>query len=119
MFSQKYLNQTLGGMTEGSAGFGDIDWNSIIQQAFATGSQAISAYSGAHGGIQVGYNPQQGGVFSIQQTQPNLSAENALYGGGVPAGAMTAQQIAALNASRGGVAEDAVGSIASFVSQHP
>ena len=90
-----------------------IDWNAIINQAFGVGSQAISAFSGAHGGIQVAYNPAQGGVFAIQPNavQPTY---NDPYAG------MSQAQINSLQrTSGGGVAEDAFGSITNFVSEHP
>lgn len=133
MFSQKF-GSGMGGMTDGAsglvtgndAGLGgfsggsstlgdvDLDWQDIINQAFAVGSQAISAFSGQHGGVQVGINPQ-GGIFAI--TPSNQTLYSSPYGG------LTAQQIAALNEQRqfagGGVAEDALGSLSSFVSQHP
>ena len=109
---------TLEGFTDGTAGFGDIDWQAVINQGFAVGSQAIAAYSGAHGGIQVGYNPAQGGVFAIQATRPVYDETQAYLNN--PYAGLNAQQVAALQAqNRGGVAEDALGSLASFVSQHP
>ena len=144
MFASKFgANTTLGGLTDGASGqltgnevgiptainfsnwsdlsgfsdktLGDIDWQSIINQGFAVGSQAITAFSGAHGGTQIGYNTSQGGIFAIQATRP-VYDEATMYAN--PYAGMNAQQIAALQ-NRGGVAEDALTSTANFVSQHP
>lgn len=140
MFAQKWQG-TLAGMSDGASGLntgsaaltggisswgelsgfsddltmGAIDWQRIIDQAFATGSQAINAYSGRTGGVQVGYNPQQGGIFAIQQTSP-VYDEAAIYarGGVAPYGVNPYTQ-----GPQGGAAEDALGSVANFVSQHP
>jgi hypothetical protein len=92
---------------------GDIDWQSIINQGFAVGSQAINAFGGAHTGTQVGVN-SSGGIFAIQQTTHPTFDEATLYSQGVnPVGGtpvVVPQQ---------GVAEDALGSISALVSQHP
>lgn len=61
-------NQTLGNDT--SSGSNRIDWNAIINQGFAIGSQAINAYSGRTTGTQIGYNASNRSIFAIQQT-PN------------------------------------------------
>lgn len=66
-------------------GGSSIDWNAIINQGFAIGSQAINAYSGQNTGTQIGYNPNQGGVFAIQGNAAN---------GVINAPSWTPQQIA-------------------------
>lgn len=98
----------------GDGGLGEpINWNAVINQGIALGSHAISAFSGQHTGTQIGYNVSQGGVFAIT---PRYD-ETPYYGGGY--GNLSPQQLAALQAAQGGVAEDALGSITRFVSDHP
>lgn len=81
-----------------------INWNQIINQGFGIGSQAISAFSGAHGGTQIGYNPSSQSVFAIQQTQPttNFGATANPYAGMSPAQIQAAQ--AAIRTSGAGAA---------------
>jgi len=106
---------------DGNLGFEDpvsnpnrIDWNAIIQQGFAVGSQAINAFSGQNGGVQVGYNPAQGGVFAIQSNQPNQPVYQSPYGN------MTPEQIQAYqrNSLGGGVGSGIDGAL-NWVSQNP
>jgi hypothetical protein len=96
----------------GSTWGGGIDWQSIINQGFGLGSQAISAWghnptqqvgTGGIIGIGQGYSPAALLQASAQQQiaqQPVFSAPHAGPGGQ-------------------GVAEDALGSLGVFVSQHP
>lgn len=105
---------------DGNLGFEDsisnpnrIDWNSIIQQGFAVGSQAINAWSGQNGGVQVGYNPAQGGVFAIQSNQPNQPVYQNPYAN------MTPEQVIALQRRQSGLAEDAAGGIMGFIEKYP
>lgn len=92
-----------------------INWNAIIQQAFAVGSHAISAFSGQNTGTQVGYNTGQGGVFAIQ---PNVQNAGGGYSG---APVYTPEQLAMLsrNNGNGGIGEDAFASITEFVQKYP
>lgn len=75
-----------------------IDWNAIINQGFAVGSQAINAFGGRTVGTQIGYNPSQGGVFAIQPsvTQGGHTEYPNPYAG------MTPAQIANYQRSLGG-----------------
>lgn len=90
-----------------------IDWNSIIQQGFAVGSQAINAWSGQNGGVQVGYNPAQGGVFAIQSNQPNQPVYQD------PRVNMTPQQLQAYNNSIGGGVGSGIDGALNWVTQNP
>ena len=111
MFAQKYLS--LGGFSDQWTLGDTIDWNSIIRQAIATGDHAISAFSGAHTGTQVGVNAQ-GGIFSITPSYD----EATLYNRGL--NPVTGYPYASTQyPAQQGVAEDALGSIGNFVSQHP
>jgi hypothetical protein len=109
MFLQQYA--IYGGETLGA-----IDWNSIINQGFAIGSQAIGAF-GKRPTTQVAAG--QGGIFAI-------NAPNATYSNGVPPGyyqLAAQQQTAALlaaqqNRNRLGV-DDAIGSILSYIERNP
>lgn len=92
-----------------------IDWNAIINQSFAVGSQAINAYSGAHGGVQVGYNPSQGGVFAIQ---PSSGYSDSGYGAN-PYANMTPAQVAAYNSSLGSGVGSGVDGILQWASNNP
>jgi hypothetical protein len=71
-----------------------IDWNGIINQGFALGSHAISAFSGQNSGTQIGYNRSQG-VFAIQGNQPSGNYSASPYAG------MSAEQMAAYQRSAG------------------
>ena len=94
---------------------GAIDWNAIINQGFAVGSQAINAFSGAHGGTQVGYNAGQGGIFAIQTNPRNAFDDTTRY----QTAGLNAQQLAALQ-NRGGLGfDDAAGSVTGFVQRNP
>lgn len=98
---------------------GAIDWNAVINQGFAVGSQAINAFSGAHGGAQVGYNSGSGGIFAIQATPRNNFDDTTRYQTANPYAGLNAQQIASLQ-SRGGLGlDDAAGSITGFVQRNP
>lgn len=106
---------------DGNLGFGDgnlgtsepINWNSIINQAFAVGSHAISAFSGQNSGTQVGYSPSTG-VFAIQS--------NALVPVNTPAvdpyAGWTREQITA-DMKRKGLLEDAGSGIVAFIEKYP
>lgn len=105
---------------DGNLGFEDgvsnpnrIDWNSIIQQGFAVGSQAINAWSGQNGGVQVGYNPAQGGVFAIQSNQPNQQPYQNPYAN------MSPQQIQAYNNSLGGGVGSGIDGALDWVTKNP
>lgn len=95
------------------ATLGKIDWNSIINQAFGVGSQAISAFSGQNTGTQIGYNSSQG-VFAINP------------GGSIPNSQRFDEtnlqtQLALAAAQRqGGLGFDAAaGGIMSYISNNP
>ena len=89
-----------------------INWNAIIQQAFALGSHAISAFSGQNTGTQIGYNPNQGGVFAIQ---PNIAAGGNV--GNQPI-YQTPEQLA-YQRKQAGLLEDAGGGIMAFIEKYP
>lgn len=91
-----------------------INWNAIIQQAFAVGSHAISAFSGQNTGTQVGYNTGQGGVFAIQ---PNVQTSG--YTQTNPYANMTPQQIQAYQNSVGGGVGSGIDGALSWVTQNP
>lgn len=91
-----------------------INWNAIIQQAFAVGSHAISAFSGQNTGTQVGYNTGQGGVFAIQ---PNTQAGG--YAAANPYANMTPQQIQAYQNSVGGGVGSGIDGALNWVTQNP
>lgn len=93
-----------------------IDWNAVINQSFAVGSQAINAYSGQHGGVQVGYNPSQGGVFAIQPSAAGYSDSG--YGTN-PYANMTPAQVAAYNNSLGGGVGSGIDGALNWVTQNP
>ena len=91
---------------DGNLGFEDsisnpnrIDWNAIIQQGFAVGSQAINAWSGQNGGVQVGYNPSSGGVFAIH---PQALQQTTNAGYVDPMAGWTPEQRVAYQKSVGG-----------------
>lgn len=91
---------------------GAIDFNSIINQGFGIGSQLIASL-GKRPTQQIGYSPGTG-LFAIGT--PATGYDSASY----QTGQLTAAQYAQLQgAQRGGVAEDAVSSITSFVSRNP
>lgn len=111
---------TLGAITSGlidvyggsaNRSYNPLDWNGIINQAFALGSHAISAFSGQNTGTQIGYNRSQG-IFAIQGSQPVASYSN-------PYASMSPEQIAAYQRAQGGIAEDAFPGITSFISRNP
>lgn len=90
-----------------------IDWNSIINQGFALGSQALNSFGGAHTGTQFAQGPQ--GIFNIAQS----GVPQQGYGG---YGGMTPEQQAWLvsQQNRGGLGfDDAAGSIMSFITRNP
>lgn len=90
-----------------------IDWNAVINQGFAIGSQAINAYSGQNTGTQIGYNPNQGGVFAIQGNQSGGGYSN-------PYANMTPQQIAAYQqGSLGSAAGSGIDGILDWVGKNP
>lgn len=91
-----------------------IDWNAILNQAFAVGSHAISAFSGQNTGTQVGYNAGQGGVFAIQPQTQNAGgyAQN-------PYANMTPQQIQAYQNSVGGGVGSGIDGALNWVTQNP
>lgn len=91
-----------------------INWNAIMQQAFALGSHAISAFSGQNTGTQIGYNSGQGGVFAIQ---PNLTASN--YAQTNPYANMTPDQVRAYNNSVGGGIGSGIDGALNWVTQNP
>lgn len=92
-----------------------INWNAILQQAFAVGSHAISAFSGQNTGTQVGYNTGQGGVFAIQ---PNVQNNAGGYATNPYAGMTAEQQIAYQKSIGGGVGSGIDGAL-SWVTQNP
>lgn len=109
MFLQNYA------IYSGETLAGPIDWQSIINQGFAIGSQAIGAW-GKRPTTQVASG--QGGIFSINPANPSY--------GEVPPGyyqLASQQQTAALLAAqqaRGGLgADDAIGSALGFVQRNP
>lgn len=85
-----------------------IDWNGIINQAFGIGSHAISAFSGKNSGTQIGYNPQSGSVFAIQQSQPIRNFDDTGY-------YTEQQQYAIANAQRNAAAAGVGGTVGSGV----
>lgn len=117
MFNEFGLDGNLGFNTfeDRTSNPNPINWNAIIQQAFAVGSHAISAYSGQNTGTQVGYNSAQGGVFAIQPTVG--SGQN--YAQSNPYANWTPAQIEAERRRQGGLAEDAASGIMGFIEKHP
>lgn len=94
-----------------------IDWNAIINQGFAFGSQALNSFGGRTVGTQFGYNPTQGGVFAIQP-----SATQGYSGGYTeyPYSQMTpAQQQQAYQRSLGGGVGSGVDGILQWASDNP
>lgn len=102
-----------GGGSSGSSGRTPLDWNAIINQAFAVGSHAISAFSGQNTGTQVGYNRSQG-VFAIQGRPPEQSGYTNPYAG------MSPEQIAALQRSQsGGGLDSGLNAALNWISNNP
>lgn len=94
-----------------------LDWDAIIRQGFAVGSQAINAFSGRTTGTQIGYNPTQG-IFAIQQTQPNYDDRYAAN----PYASYTPEQLALRQQQGGGGGiglDSAAGGIINFVANNP
>lgn len=105
--------------SSGGYGSSGINWQSIINQGFGLGSQAISAW---------GHNPtQQVGTSGIIGIGQGYSPAAVLQAQSQQNSQLLSQQQALLAAQRGhtvaiggqGVAEDALGSLGVFVSQHP
>lgn len=88
----------IGGVETYSSG---INWNNIINQGFGIGSQLISAFSGQHGGTQIGYNPASQSVFAITPTRSNYDDGPVYASANSPYATLTPQQVAALQ--QGGV----------------
>lgn len=74
-----------------------LNWNNIINQGFAIGSQLIGAF-GKNPTQQVAYNTSQG-IFAIGNTQgqPQYAQVQNPYAG------LTTQQIAALQSGQSGI----------------
>ena len=80
-----------------------LDWNNIINQGFAIGSQIVGAF-GKNPTTQVAYNPAQNSIFAVGQTGQQT------YN---PYGNLTQQQIAALQ--QGGVGSTVGGGVDGIV----
>ena len=95
------------------------NWLTVFNQSVGLASQAISAW-GHNPSTQVGQQ-YSGGVFTIQAIRPAYDDTTAYYRNvqSNPYAGLNAQQLAVLTAQRGGVAEDALGSLGNFVSAHP
>lgn len=110
MFLQAY------GMYQGETLSGPIDWQSVINQGFAVGSQAIAAF-GKKPSTQVAAGP--GGVFSINPANPTYSQVPPGYYD-IAAQQQTAALLAAQQQNRNGLgADDAIGSVLQFVQRNP
>lgn len=90
-----------------------IDWQSVINQGFALGSQALNSFGGAHTGTQFAQGPQ--GIFNIAQSGVPSQGYGYAYDGGM------AQQQALLAAQqRGGLGlDDAAGSFMNYITRNP
>jgi len=91
-----------------------IDWNSVINQGFAIGSQAIGAF-GKRPTTQVAAGP--GGIFAINPANPAYSEVPQGYYQ-LAAQQQTAALLAQQNSNRVG-ADDAISSIVSYVERNP
>jgi len=101
----------IGGGDWGSGGGSGINWQSVINQGFGLGSQAIGAW---------GHNPTQqiggAGVLGIGQGYSPAAILNASGGMQRPPTGVISNP--GLTGANGGVAEDALGSLSRFVTQH-
>lgn len=88
-----------------------LDWNNIINQGFAIGSQIIGAF-GRNPTTQIGYNPATGGIFAIGGQQQVPPYQNPYAG-------LTADQVRQLQGGVGSTVGGGIDGIVNWLLANP
>ena len=97
-----------------SSGRNRIDWQSIINQGFALGSQAMQSFGGAHTGTQ--FAQGNNGIFAIQASNQTPAGNYR----GDEQGLTYEQRLALEKYRKSGLgADDAFAKLTEFISAHP